>query len=144
MLPCLVGCMGWTPVLISKRLLECVPVQWNVQDSWPCFWNSLPESQFAHMILLVLLENVGALCRLWCVTNLVFNAGLSIRCLLVLFETSCLIVGRDRTCGQRMPNEGDSVVWLRFKTPESRIPTLHWQVLITVEARAVSLVCEKL
>jgi hypothetical protein len=26
-----------------------------------------------------------------------FNAGLFIRCLLVLFETSCLIVGRDWT-----------------------------------------------
>jgi hypothetical protein len=95
------------------------------------------------MIWLVLLESVAALCKLRRVTVLVFNVGFFIRCFFVLFETSCLIVGRDGTLGQRMPNKGDSVVWLRFKVEfPACIDGFRW-FFITVEARAVSLVCGK-
>jgi hypothetical protein len=66
--------------------------------------------------------------------------------LLVLFETSCLIVGRDWTWGQRMPNK--VTVWcgydlrrLKVEFPAC-IDGFRW-FYITVEARAVSLVCEE-
>jgi hypothetical protein len=76
--------------------------------------------QFAHMILLVLSESVAD-CDV---------SGFGLQCSILSWAfacslTSCLIVRRDWTWGQRMPKKDDRVVWLRFKTPESQIPSLH-------------------
>jgi hypothetical protein len=100
-------------VSVFVRVCFCVSTSWGwlfsrtrICIQWKVFLRGATGMMFPSVetskSALVLLERVLQL--------QILIAGCFMRCLFVLFETSYLIVGRDWTWGQWIPNKGDSVV----------------------------------